>query len=246
MTTDLDEHVAFITGASRGIGRACAIHFAEAGCDVGLVARTPAGLEETAKRCRELGAEAVTVEADVADRDDVHAAIDHCNTELGGLHVLVNNAGRTHLEAVDHADLDDWDETVRVNLLSAMYATRYAAPHLKIAASDGDRAAIVNVTSTAGKETFAEGGVQCATKHGLVGLSGATFEDLRDHGVKVTALYPGYVDTDAAVGEDLDREKMIEPDAIAEAALFVARYPDSGCPTEMIIRPQRDPTVEKP
>lgn len=245
MTVELNDHVAFITGASRGIGRACAIRFARAGCDVGLAARSPGALEQTAKLCRNHGADTVAVETDVSVRDDVRAAIDHCSEKLGGLHILVNNAGRGHYEPVDQADLDEWEATVEVNLLGAMYATRYAAPHLKLAAGDGDRAAIINIASISGKLTHEEGGVYCATKHGLVGLSGSSFDDLRERGIKVTALCPGFVDTDMPDDANLDRSKMIQPEDIADTALFVARYPDTGCPTEITIRPQRTPYLSE-
>ncbi len=241
MTIDLTDHIAFVTGASRGIGRACAVAFAKSECNLALAARSPRDLEQTAERCREHGAEALPIETDVSDRDDIRAAIEHCNEKLGGLQILVNNAGRSIYQPVDRADLKEWDKTVEVNLLGAMYATRYAAPHLKLAAGDGDRAAIINIASISGKLTHAEGGVYCASKHGLIGLSGSAFDDLREHGIKVTALSPGFVDTALVDRDDLDRSKMIRPEDVAETALFVARYPETGCPTDITIRPQRTP-----
>ena len=159
--------------------------------------------------------------------------------------LLVNNAGISASAPVDKADLDEWEQTVEVNLLGAMYAIRHAANHLKLAAGDGERAAIINIASISAKITYAEGGVYTATKHGLLALSGSAFDDLRERGIKVTALCPGFVNTPLNEGRDLDASKMIQPEDIAETALFAATYPETGCPTEIVIRPQRTPYLDQ-
>lgn len=241
MLENLSNHIAFITGASRGIGRACAVAYARQGCDLALAARSPGDLEKTAAMCREHGATTVAVETDVSDRDDVQAAIDHCTTELGGLNILVNNAGRYPRQHIDEADLAEWEQTVDVNLMGAIYAIRFAATHMKLATQDGQRAAIINIASISGKMSFEKGGVYCATKHGLVGLSGSAYEDLREHGIKVTAICPGFVNTDLVSERNLDTSKMIQPEDVAETALFVTKFPETGCPTEIVLRPQRTP-----
>lgn len=241
MHQSLEDHVAIVTGASRGIGRACAERLAAEGCHIVAASRSPGPLERTAERCRDHGVEARVVETDVSDRDDVRMMVDHCRTEFGKINILVNNAGINPHDRVDEADLAAWDRAVDTNLKGMIYTTRFAAPDLKLASGDGDCAAIVNIGSISGTMSFPEGGVYCATKHGVVGLTGSTFEDLRESGVKVSVLNPGYVDTAMSESDNLDSDKMIQPEDIAHTALFVATFPETGCPTEIIVRPQRSP-----
>jgi NADP-dependent 3-hydroxy acid dehydrogenase YdfG len=245
MLSNLDDHVAFVTGASRGIGRATAVALAREGCDLALASRSPGALEATASQCREHGAEALTIETDVRDREGVQASIEYAVEQLGGLEILVNNAGTSVSEPIDRANLDDWEATIETNVLGAMYATRFAAPHLKMSRADGQRSAIVNIASVAGEMSFPGGGAYCASKHGLVGLSGSMFEDLREEGIKVTAIKPGFVDTEFVEGEGLNREKMIQPEDVAETAIFVVKHPETACPTEILLRPQRTPYVDE-
>ena len=241
---DLTDHVAFVTGASRGIGRACAIAFARQGTHVALAARSPGDLEQTADLCREHDVEALTVETDVSDPEDVQAAINYAVEEFDQLNFLVNNAGRDTRQPIDRADVDEWKQIVDVNLMGTIYATRYASPHLKLAASDEEQAAVVNIASIAGQMSFPEGGAYCSSKHGVVGLGGSAFEDLREYGIKVSTLSPGYVNTGMVSKDQLDADKMIQPEDIAQTVLFVARYPDTGCPTDITIRPQRTPYLD--
>lgn len=244
MLSDLQDHIAFITGASRGIGRAVAVALAREGCDVALAARTPGDLEETASRCREHDVEAITVETNVRDRDGVRASIAYAVDQLGGLDILINNAGTSVSEPIDEADLDTWEQVLETNVLGAIYASRLASPYLERACEEGRRSAIVNIASVAGEMSFEEGGAYCSSKHGLVGLSGSMFEDLRESGIKVTAIKPGFVNTKFIEADDLDRKKMIQPEDVAETALFVVKHPETACPTEILLRPQRTPYLD--
>src|SRR5947207_3341352 len=126
---DLRGKVALVTGASRGIGRAVAEGLAAAGCHVGLVARTAADLQKTAARCERHGVRALVLPTDVTDRRALSQAVDACARELGGLNVLVNNAGISGHGPAGEADLDRWDAALDVNLRAAMHATRLALPH---------------------------------------------------------------------------------------------------------------------
>ncbi len=124
-----------------------------------------------------------------------------------------------------------------VNVNGLMYVTRHTLPHLV----RGGRGAVIQIASVAGRGSFAGGGAYCASKHAVIGYSQSVFEDVREAGVKVTVICPGFVNTDMVDGRGLIMERMIQPADIARAALFVARFPGTGCPTEIVIRPQRTP-----
>jgi 3-oxoacyl-[acyl-carrier protein] reductase len=100
---------------------------------------------------------------------------------------------------------------------------------------------VIHIASIVSRMSFAGGGAYCASKHAVLGYSNALFEDVREAGVKVCAIQPGYVSTDMVAGRGLAMEKMIQPEDIAKTVTFVATYPDTGCPVEIIVRPQRAP-----
>ncbi len=230
--------VALVTGASRGIGRAIAEGLAAEGCDLGLVARRKRGLLKTARLCAESLAQAVPIQADLARKKAAEEVVRRTIDAFGRLDILVNNAGVMLRGAAHDADLADWDQTLEVNLRALMHLTRHALPHLM----RRPRSAVINISSIAGKMGFPGGGAYCASKHGVMGFSEALFEDVREHGVKVCAICPGYVRTELVSARGgLDPDRMIQPEDVAEAVLFVARFAHTGCPTEIVLRPQRTP-----
>jgi NAD(P)-dependent dehydrogenase (short-subunit alcohol dehydrogenase family) len=104
------------------------------------------------------------------------------------------------------------------------------------------RRAIINIASISGKMSFGGAAVYAASKHALVGFTGSLYEDVREAGIKVCAICPGFVNTGmASRNPDLDPSRMIQPEDVARAVLFVACFPETGCPTEIVIRPQRSP-----
>ena len=133
-------------------------------------------------------------------------------------------------------NLSDAERIFEVNVFASMRATRYAAAHLK-ASGNGS---VIFISSVAGHLSFAGSGVYCSSKHALNGLAGSVFEDLREFGVKVSSISPGYVNTSMPSG-NLDAHKMIQPEDIAHAVRFVMEFPSTGCPTEITILPQRSP-----
>ena len=229
--------VALITGASRGIGSACAEGFAEAGYDVALVARSEETLEPVAARCRAYGRRVLIAATDVTDAAQVAAMVTRCVDELGGLSVVVNNAGVYASGPADELDPEVFAHVIDVNVHGLMHVTRYALPHL-ISAQGG---AVIQIASVAGRGSFAGGGAYCASKHAVMGYSASVFEDVREAGVKVTTLCPGFVNTEMVAGRGLLMERMIQPSDVAKAAVFAAEFPSTACPTEIVIRPQRTP-----
>jgi 3-oxoacyl-[acyl-carrier protein] reductase len=227
-----------ISGASRGIGRAVALDLARAGADLTLLARSEEALAETATLCRAEGARVLAIPTDVTERAALERAVSKTVDELGGLNVLVNNAGIYAKGPAQSADIDAFERVIDVNVKALMNLTRLALPH--ILAAQGHRA-VIHIASIVSRMSFAQGGAYCASKHAVLGYSNSLFEDVREAGVKVCAIQPGFVATDMVAGHGLDMDKMIQPQDIAKTVRFVATYPDTGCPVEIIVRPQRSP-----
>jgi len=238
MTRPLKGHVAMVSGASRGIGRAVALDLAQAGADLTLLARSEEALEETANLCREAGARVLALITDVTDRSQLERAVSKTLGELGGLNILVNNAGIHATGAAQSADIEAFERVIDVNVKALMNLSRLALPH--ILAAQGHRA-VIHIASVVSRMSFARGGAYCASKHAVLGYSNSMFEDVREAGVKVCAIQPGFVATDMVAGHGLNMDKMIQPQDIAKTVRFVATYPETGCPVEIIVRPQRSP-----
>lgn len=237
MPQPLHNRTALVTGASRGIGRAVAVALAEAGCRLALGARDAAALEETAGQCRDHGTSAHVVPVDIARREDCRYLIDEAAGRLGRLDILVNNAGLSGSGRAGETAPEDWDQTMAVNTRAPMDLTTLALPYLR----RSEAGAIIFLASIAGHMSFGGGGAYCASKHAVRGFAGSVFEDVRELGIKVCTLSPGFVNTGLVAGKDLDTDKMIQPEDIARTVLFALETPDTVCPTEIVLRPQRTP-----
>lgn len=189
---DLSGQRAFVTGASRGIGRAIALAFAAAGADVALVARDAGALAELAKRIDALGRRAVVIPCDVTDRGAVAGAVQRSIDALGQVDVVVNNAGGSNF-MVPFRDLrlNGWDKIMRLNLDSAMAVCHAFAPHLLERGSGS----VINIASVAayGAPFLAAYG---AAKAGLVSLTKTLAVEWASGNVRVNALCPGWTATD--------------------------------------------------
>src|SRR5512142_1979788 len=194
MTYDFKGKTALVTGASRGIGRAVAIALARGGANVALnYAGNAAAAEEALKLVLAAGApKAKVYRFDVADPAACNAAVEQVIADLGGVDVLVNNAGIAIDQLVMRLKDEDWNRQLQVNLTGAFNLTRAAArPMMKQRGG-----AIVNLTSVVGEMGNAGQAAYAATKAGLIGLTKAVARELASRGVRVNAVAPGYVDTD--------------------------------------------------
>lgn len=225
-----------VTGASRGIGQACAIKLAEPNTTMALLARTIEDLQETAKSCQDKGAIVHCFAVDLSNIEEIEGHITHIKKVCGPIHTLVNNAGIWLEDSFLKGDMKAWDRALDVNLKSVIHLTRYAAEDM------GEGSSLVFIASIASKKTYAGGTNYCAAKFGLLGFTGALFEDLRESGIKVCSIFPGIVNTDMHANDPLlDKEKMIEPTDIADAVHYVINTPSNICPTELVIHPQKYP-----
>lgn len=237
MPESLQNRTALVTGASRGIGRATALQLAHAGCHLALTARSRESLETTAAECRKHGVEVHPLPADLSRREECRYAIDEAAAALGGLDILVNNAGVPGDGRAGETAPEDWDQTLAVNTRAPMDLTTLALPHIV----KSETGAVIFIASIAGRMSFAGGGAYSASKHAVLGFAGSVFEDVREHGVKVCAINPGFVNTGLVAGNDLDTSKMIQPEDVAQTILWICQTPETVCPTEITLRPQRTP-----
>jgi NADP-dependent 3-hydroxy acid dehydrogenase YdfG len=241
----LDGKVAAITGASSGIGEATALALVAEGASVSLAARRKDRIDDLAGRIESGGGRAIAIETDIAEEEQANSFVTRTHEELGGLDMLVNNAGVMLLGPVAGAPTEQWRQMIDVNLLGLLYCTHAALPIMGSQGS-GD---IVNVSSVAGRIASLGSGVYNMTKWGVVGFSEALRQECSRAHVRVTAIEPGWVDTELQghnehpmVVEAMESmikqiDKILEPEDIARAILFAVTQPPHVSVNEMLIRP---------
>ncbi len=222
------DQVVVVTGASRGIGRAIALVFAQAGARLALVSRTADALEAVAVEVRAVGAEALVLPTDVAVEAEVDQAIDRVVAEWGRVDVLVNNAGLIDFGPLHEIEPTAWDKVMGANLTGAYLCSRAVAPVME----KNQAGRIVNITSVSAQTGGVSGGVHyTASKGGLTAMTKTLARDLAPHNITVNAISPGQIDADPELLTPEQREKVMamiplgrlgEPEEIAYAALFLA------------------------
>lgn len=206
---------ALITGGGKGIGRAIAIALAKEGVDVGLIGRTAASLEATAKEVAALGVKVTHATADVGDINAVNTAVQQITQDLPEIDILINNAGIASFGGFMDLEPAEWENIVRVNLLGVYYVTRAVLPGM-IERKGGD---IINVSSTAGQRGAPLTSAYSASKFGLLGLTESLMLEVRKHNIRVSALTPSTIATDMAIElklTDGNPEKVMQAEDLAE------------------------------
>ena len=191
--------VALVTGAGQGIGRGIALRFAREGAAVALVDLKEDGIEKVKGEVEEIGATATTFTADVSDRDQVFAAVDHAAQVLGGFDVIVNNAGIAQVKPLADVLPEDTERIFRINVDGVLWGIQAAAAKFKELDRKGK---IINAASIAGHDGFAMLGVYSATKFAVRGLTQAAAQEYASDGITVNAYCPGIVGTDMWVEID--------------------------------------------
>lgn len=239
------QQVVLITGASSGIGAACAEVFAAAGAQLILWARRQDRLEALANRLRQQGTTTVFTQAvDVRNRPQVLAALADLPAALANIDVLINNAGLSRgLEPFAEAEINDWEEMIDTNLKGLLYVTRAILPRM-IARHSGH---IINIGSIAGHQVYPGGHVYCATKAGVQALSQGLRLDLLGTPIRVTEIDPGMVATEfSEVRFHGDRQRAaavyrdmtpLSAHDVAEVVLFAATRPAHVNLNQIVVMP---------
>lgn len=236
---------ALITGATSGIGEACAHLFAQQGYRLVLVARREEKLAQIAKHFADKYAvEIKAIVADVRDKVVLTTVLEGLPQDWKLIDVLINNAGLSQgLEPIDQGDTDDWDRMIDTNVKGLLYVTKIVSNWM-IAQQSGH---IINIGSIAGKEVYPNGNVYCATKHAVDALNKGMRMDLLSHGIKVTAINPGMVETEFSQvrfkGDEEKAKKVyvgfdpLQAVDIAEAIWFAVSRPPHVTINDMLIMP---------
>ncbi len=186
--------VALVTGAGSGIGRAAAVALAAEGYSIGALGRTTSELEDVVRQIEASGRNAIALEADISNEDQMRNAVDDLIARFGRLDVVVANAGINGVWApIDDLTLEEWDQTISINLTGTFLTIRAAVPHLK--ASGGG--SIIVVSSINGTRTFTTPGATAytATKAGQVAMVQQLALELARHHIRINAVCPGEIDT---------------------------------------------------
>src|SRR5579863_6223037 len=219
--------IAFVTGASRGIGRACALALSADGAKVVLAARQVGKLEEVAAEIRAAGGEAFVVPIDLASHESIKEAFAKALKDFGRIDILVNNAGLTRDGLAMRMKRDDWDAVIQTNLSGSFFCIQQVMP-----AMVRERwGRIVNITSVVGESGNAGQSNYAASKAGLIGLTKSLAQELASRNITVNAVAPGFVETDmTATLSEAVRAKIIEavplkrigrPEDVAAAVNFL-------------------------
>jgi NADP-dependent 3-hydroxy acid dehydrogenase YdfG len=242
MAGPLDGRVAVVTGASSGIGEATVRALSAAGASVALGARRTDRLQTIADG---LEGPSLVHEVDVSDEEQARGLIQAAHDELGGLHILVNNAGVMLLGPVAGADTGEWRQMISVNLLGLLYCTHAALPLME-AGGGGD---IVHVSSVAGRRADAGAAVYNMTKFGVHAFSEALRQEALHAGIRVTTVAPGFVETELQghntnplVRRATERAReqigeVLKAEDIANEIVHAVALPSHVCVNEVVVRP---------
>ena len=228
---------ALVTGASAGIGRATAIALARRGANLIVIARREERLRQLAAEIESLGVKAVFHAGDAAEEKTAQQAIVLALDTFGHLDILINNAGAGNYKDLIDTSAEEYDALMNANMRSGFLFSRHAAPHM-IAQQSG---IILFISSVAGLQGVAGESVYCATKFAQAGFAQALDAELRKHGIKVGAIFPGGVKSEFALGhgrteEYIRNSRMMDPAEVAEAIVFACLQPPNLRIPQMTVR----------
>jgi 3-hydroxy acid dehydrogenase/malonic semialdehyde reductase len=241
----LKDKTIFITGASSGIGQACAVQFAQAGARLLLCARRKDKLDKLAIDLHKTyGADVHTFELDVTKHDDVVKTLNALPSSWAHIDVLLNNAGlAAGLESIQEANVQDWEDMINTNVKGLLYVTRYVLPQMV----ERNTGHIINIGSVAGHYVYPKGAVYCATKFAVNALTNGLRMDLFGKKIRVTTVDPGAVKTNFSKvrfkGDDQRADAVYEgmdaltPEDVADTVLYCATRPAHVNISEIIIMP---------
>ena len=225
---NLEGRVALVTGASQGIGHACALHLAREGASVAVAARNQQKLDELAAAITASGGKAAAFQMDVADEEQIKVAIKSAIAHFGKVDILVNNAGITRDQLVMRMKRPDWDVVLNTNLTSAYLCIQNVIPSML----KQRWGRIINITSVFGRMGQAGQANYAASKAGLIGLTLAIAREVASRNITSNAIAPGFIETNmtASLGDDFKQNALKQiplgrvgtPQDIASAVAFLA------------------------
>jgi 3-oxoacyl-[acyl-carrier protein] reductase len=229
--------VAIVTGGSRGIGLAIARALVGDGVQVAITGRNNAHLSSARPAIEAAGPGAVeTFQADVRRYDDMTRVVDATAARFGGLDILINNAGVGVFAGVAAMTPAQWSDVIDTNLTGVFNATRAALPHLQRRGGGF----IINVSSLAGKNPFAEGAAYCASKAGLNAFSEALMQEVRYDNIRVSYVLPGSVATAFSSGDEAKgADWKIAPEEVADVVVNLLRHNSRSLPSRVELRPSK-------
>lgn len=238
-TSQLVGRLAIVTGGSRGIGLATAIALRSAGAGVLICGRSADRLDTAAARIVTATASAAagpvaTAVADVRHPEQAQRLVESAVAQLGGVDILINNAGVGRFSPLAELTIDDWRETVDTNLSGVFYCCRAAIPAMKRRGGGW----IINVSSLASTHPFAGGTAYCASKAGLNAFTEALMQEVRRDGIRVSCVLPGSVDTEFAGNEPSeDAGWKLAASDVAQTVVDLLRHPPRSLPSRVELRP---------
>ena len=234
MQVDLNNQVALVTGASRGIGRSISLALAGAGAHVFLCARSKDQIEKVKKEIESNGGAATAVPTDITVENELISIYRMIKEQHGRLDIVINNAGMGTWGKLADVPVEDFDRMINVNL-RGMYISCQQAVRMMIPAGSGF---IINISSVVGFKGYVNQSGYTATKHGVMGLTKSLSAEVQEHGICVSAILPGGVDTDF-IGDarpDLDRSVLISPGDIAKTVLFLLSLSGTAMVDQIYVR----------
>src|SRR5438105_5003431 len=237
MMQSLHGKVAVVTGGSRGIGLAIARALVADAVQVAVTGRSASHLSAARPKIEGSGPGAVeTLQADVRRYDEVQRAIDATVARFGGLDILINNAGVGIFTDVATMTPEQWAEVVDTNLTGVFHTCRVAIPHMRRRGGGF----IINISSLAGKNPFADGAAYCASKSGLNAFSEALMQEVRYDNIRVSYVMPGSVATAFSSGdENKGADWKIAPEEVAEVVVNLLRHNPRSLPSRVELRPSK-------
>jgi NAD(P)-dependent dehydrogenase (short-subunit alcohol dehydrogenase family) len=230
---NLNGKIVWITGSSRGIGKAAALQFAAKGARVVVSARSVDEIDAIVGEINANGDSALAIPCDVTNNNQIISLVSAVKKTWGDLDILVNNAGIGIFKNILELEEEEWDRMMNVNLKSAFLCSKAVLPAM-IEQQSGQ---IINIVSVAGKQPFENSGGYCASKYGMLGFTDVLRLENRKHGVRVSAVLPGATSTPIWGDADVDHNRMMTADDVAKTIVSLCEINETATIEEVVMRP---------
>lgn len=233
----LRDKVAIVTGGGRGIGRAISLAFALEGAKVAVVARRRDDIESVTSEITTAGGNAVAIQADVSNEDDVRRMVRETTSALGPVNILINNAAKLILSTIEETTLEQWEDLHAINLRGPFLCSREVIPIMKARRTGR----IINIGSLAGRRGYPEQGAYSSSKHGLIGLSKVLALETQEFGIRVNVVAPGGVMTELSAPlrvarGGVDEKDWMTSEEVADAVLYICAQEGAATTDELVLR----------